>query len=89
MIKDIELSFLAASALSAQMWKYYDIDCDVLTSGTKLGSCEYKIWAETEGGLQTYHVKFKLFEHTVENLYLSRMGEYIEPTTTREEQEAR
>lgn len=90
MIRDREMTPEAASAISTQLFRYYDINADVLTGYSEYGDGSLRIYYEVESGVTYSFVRARIFSHTVEDLYLiAPDGELIEPTTTREEQETR
>ena len=77
------------TSISAQLWRYYDLEIDI-TSMEQVGEHEYQIVGDTENATGVCHyVRFKIFSDKVEDLFLFDGVEYIEPTTTLEEQEAR
>lgn len=77
------------SSISTQLWRYYDIEIDVDEIYTGENGV-YTIFGSTENSTsQHYLIKCKIFDDKVEDLYLFDGGEFIEPTTTKEEQELR
>jgi hypothetical protein len=77
------------SSISSQLWRYYDLDIDV-TSIEQVGEHEYQIVGDTENSsCVCYFIRCKLFWDKVEDLFLFDGVEYIEPTTTLEEQQTR
>jgi hypothetical protein len=80
------------NAVSNQLWRYYDIEIDIdeieLINGS---SDEYIITGSTEQNKSiAERVKFKSFPSgKVEDLYLHDGNEYIQPTTTPEQQQNR
>lgn len=89
MIKEIEVNEDVASSISQQLWRYYDIELDVHPIMSYYGEGEYRIYGDTEYGVTDYFVKMKMFYNKIEDLYVNSGGIYIEPTTSREEQENR
>ena len=96
MISQVEISENQASALGAQLWRYYDVDAcgAVYTTLDKYskqieGRDVYRVWYDGERGINYQFISIRLVGDTVEDLYLVGTDELIEPTTTREEQELR
>jgi hypothetical protein len=78
------------SSISAQLWRYYDIEIDIAGIYECKNDGEYLIIGLTEQyKLTSYLIKCKRFDDKVEDLYLHDGEEWIEPTTTKEEQELR
>jgi hypothetical protein len=74
------------SSISSQLWKYYDIEIDI--EGIYTGKDGvYLVYGAS--GTNRCMIKCKVFDDKVEDLYLFDGGEWIEPTTTLEEQELR
>lgn len=89
-MKNLVLSADACSHLNAQLWRYYDIEADVLPQYYEYNNGICRIFYETESGITDTYVKMRVFLHRIEDLYLvGEDGELIEPTTTLEEQEVR
>ena len=88
-MKTVLLSENAACSLAAQLYRYYDIECDVSEKVFPQYDGSYIIKYETEHGKDFRRVKMRIFENKIEDLYLIDNGQLIEPTTTREEQEER
>lgn len=81
------------STLHSQLWKYYGLDLDVEGWEAVPQAAEYgvyRIWGATEKHPMVSHlIKCHMLTDKVEDLYLHDGSEFIEPTTTPEEQEAR
>ena len=78
------------SSISTQLWRYYDIEIDIVRIFERKNKNEYMIVGPTEEYTITFYIiKCKMFDDKVEDLYVFTGGEWIEPTTTKEEQELR
>ena len=82
----IEITSEAASNLSAQLWKYYSIDGDCTTTITLYRDGVYRVYFNTDHGVNDCYVKMKIYDHCIEDLILVGSDGPIEPTTTLEEQ---
>lgn len=86
-------------AIQRQLFKYYDVDIEIheifieadfnyyeyvqLTVHGIEVTVDYKEWKSTQ------IIKCKVFPHTIEDLYLFDGEKFIEPITTKEQQEER
>ena len=95
----LELPEPTVNAIQRQLFKYYDVDIEIheifieadfnyyehvqLTVHGIEVTVDYKEWKSTQ------IIKCKVFPHTIEDLYLFDGEKFIEPTTTKEQQEER
>lgn len=95
----LELPEEAVNAIQRQLFKYYDIDIEISDVLSEKELCYYEYPELVIHGSQitddcrefptTLRILCKLFPHTIEDLYLHDGKEFINPTTTIEQQEAR
>jgi len=98
-MNSLELTEETVNAIQRQLWKYYDVDIEIneiftennfnyyehvelTVHGTEVTE-DYKEWNSTQV------IKCKVFPHTIEDLYLFDGEKFIEPTTSKEQQENR
>ena len=95
----LELPEETINAIQRQLWKYYDVDIEIneiftennfnyyehveLTVHGTTETEDYKQW--TTNCL----IKCKVFPHTIEDLYVYDGEKFIEPTTSKEQQDER
>jgi hypothetical protein len=98
-MNSLELTEETVNAIQRQLWKYYDVDIEInkifineefhyyqyvqLTVHGITVTEDYKEWNSTQV------IKCKVFPHTIEDLYLFDGEKFIEPTTSKEQQENR
>lgn len=98
-MKLLELTEQTVNAIQRQLFKYYDVDIEIheiytendfnyyehvqLTVHGIEVTIDYKEWKSTQ------IIKCKVFPHTIEDLYLFDGEKFIEPITTKEQQEER
>lgn len=95
----LELPKQAVNAIQRQLWKYYDVDIEIheIFIETDFNYYEHvqltihgtEVTEDCKEWNSTQIVKCKVFPHTIEDLYFFDGEKFIEPITTKEQQEAR